>query len=213
MIKMKPDPTEILRCLALLTAPGQVVELRLLNVQRRGQNFPCTLSGYFDDFGKLADAASNASTDARGAYITLNPVNPALLARAANRLRVADKNCPLTTDNDIIVRRWLPVDFDPVRPAGISSTDVEHESAIDRALQVRKALRAEDWPEAVLGDSGNGAHLLFRVEVPTSDDGLVKRCLQSLAFRFDDDKVKIDQAVFNPARIWKLYGTVGRKRG
>jgi hypothetical protein len=35
--------------------------------------------------------------------------------------------------------------------------------------------------------------------------------LQALAARFDDERVKIDQKVANPARIWKLYGTVAAK--
>ena len=74
-----------------------------------------------------------------------------------------------------------------------------------------RRLALKIWPEPILSDSGNGAHLLYRVEVPASDAGCVKRCLQALAFRFDNDKVKIDEAVFNPSRIWKLYGTVSRK--
>src|ERR1022692_1128084 len=91
-----------------------------------------------------------------------------------------------------------------------------------------RSYAVQGWPDPIVGNSGNGAHCLYRVELPTSDgdlvkrclqglarstsDGdLVKRCLQGLARRFDDDLVKIDQAVFNPARIWKLYGTVSRK--
>jgi hypothetical protein len=208
--KIKPDAAEMLRCVALLAAPGQVVELRLLNVQR-GQRFSYTLSGYFDDYEKLAKTAAEASVDAQGVYITLNPVHPTLLARAANRLRVAGKDFPLTTDVEILGRQFLPIDFDPVRLAGISSTNEEHELAIARALQVRAELRADGWPDPIVGDSGNGAHLLYRIDLPANDSGLIKQCLQALAFRFDDDRVKVDQAVFNPARIWKLYGSVSRK--
>ena len=76
---------------------------------------------------------------------------------------------------------------------------------------MRDALREEGWPDPIVGDSGNGGHLLYRVELPVHDDGLIRRCFQALALRFDDDTVKIDQSVFNPARIWKLYGTVSRK--
>ena len=36
-------------------------------------------------------------------------------------------------------------------------------------------------------------------------------CLAALARRFDDARVTVDRKVFNPARIWKLYGTVARK--
>ena len=207
----QPDRPAIQRALGLLAAPGQVVELRLLDVQCPGQRIPRTMSGYCHDFGLLADSASRYNGAAKGVYITLNPVNPAFFARAANRLRTVGKDDSLTGDADITKRRWLPIDLDPVRPSGISSTEQEHALAVERAFQIREALRQVGWPDPIVGDSGNGAHLLYSVELPTSDDQLVKRCLKALARRFDDDRVKIDQAVFNPARIWKLYGTVSRK--
>jgi hypothetical protein len=208
---VQPNLSEILRALALLAERGPVIELRLLDVHGRGQRIPATMSGYFDDFKLLADNASRYGAAAKGVYVTLNPVNPALLARASNRVRTAGKNDSLTSDADITKRRWLPIDLDPVRPSGISSTDQEHSLAVERAFQIRKVLRQEGWPDPIVGDSGNGAHLLYRVELPTNDNEMVKRCLQALAGRFDDDQVKIDQKVFNPARIWKLYGTVSRK--
>ena len=46
---------------------------------------------------------------------------------------------------------------------------------------------------------------------PGDDGGLISRCLQSLSERFDDERVKVDRSVFNPARIWKLPGTWARK--
>lgn len=211
MKSIQPDRSEVLRALELLAEPGQVVELRLLHVQSQGQQFPVTMSGYFDDFELLADGACKHGNHAKGVYLTLNPVNPALLARASNRLRTVGRNDPLTGDGDITKRRWLPIDLDPVRPSGISSTDEEHSFAVERAFRIRDALCQQNWPAPIVGDSGNGAHLLYRVELATSDNGLVKRLFQALARRFDDDKVKIDQQVFNSARIWKLYGTVSRK--
>jgi hypothetical protein len=208
---LKPDTEEIIRFLSFVAAPGQIVELRLLHVQQGGQGFPRTLSGYFGDCAKLAAEAAKYSMAAQGVYITINPVNGNLLARSANRLRVAGKDSPLTTDADITARRWLPIDLDPVRPAGISATEEEHESAIERARQIRSALHAEGWPRPILADSGNGGHLLYKIDLPSEDGGVVKRCLEALALRFDDEEVKVDLAVFNPARIWKLYGTVSRK--
>jgi hypothetical protein len=209
MVKANAD--EVVRFLGLLAEPGQIIELRLLNFHSRNQHFPATMSGYFSDYEKLAQAACKHSADAQGAYITLNPVNSALLARAVNRLRVVGKSQPLTSDGDVLGRRWLPIDLDPVRPSGISATDEEHQLAIERAFQVRDVLQAEGWPRPIVGDSGNGAHLLYRIELPASDNGMIKRCLQALSLRFDDDRVNVDQSVFNPARIWKLYGTISRK--
>ena len=201
------DVDEIQKALALLMEASGIVELRLLNVVR-GKNRPVTISGYFNDPAQVAKAVRTDSIAARGTYITLNPVNPSLLARSANRSQVADRNLPLTTDTDIVGRRWLPIDLDPVRPSGVSSTDEEHQAALERAFEIRTALNAEGWPEPLVADSGNGAHLLYRIDLKPGDGELVKRCLIALAGRFDDDVVTVDQTVFNPSRIWKLYGTV-----
>ncbi len=69
------------------------------------------------------------------------------------------------------------------------------------------------WPSPVLADSGNGAHLLYRIDLP-NDDGsrdMVKHCLEVLASVFNDAVAQVDVANFNAARIWKLYGTMSRK--
>lgn len=205
------DADEILLALRILCEPEEVVELRLLHAQPKGYRLPVTMSGYFNDHRELAKIAKAWGCCAQGSYITLNPINPALLARAMNRMRDTGKDDPLTSDGDVTWRRWLPVDFDPVRPRGISSSDKEHEEAIARAYMVRDALHNEGWPAPIVADSGNGGHLLYRIDLPSNDEGFVKRCLQALAHRFDDAAVKIDQAVFNPGRIWKLYGSASRK--
>ncbi|MBI4332609.1 MAG: DUF927 domain-containing protein [Chloroflexi bacterium] len=201
---------EICQVLQQFLAPGQVTELRALSVSTPRRPAPHTVSGYFDDSGKLAAEAARLSPYARGVYFIPNPVNPALLARAANRVHAVARE-PLTSDADILQYRWLLLDADPVRPAGISSTEAEHRAALSRVQEIRAVLSAQGWPEPLVADSGNGGHLLYRIDLPVRDSGLVGRVLKALAFRFDDAAVTIDQRVFNPARIWKLYGTWSRK--
>ncbi len=74
-------------------------------------------------------------------------------------------------------------------------------------------MRSRGWPDPVAGDSGNGCHLLYRVDLPNDRESadLVQNVLKTLAFLFDDEIVKLDTGVYNAARIWKLYGTVARK--
>ena len=69
------------------------------------------------------------------------------------------------------------------------------------------------FPAPILADSGNGAHLLYSIDLPNDDASrlLIKRCLEVLDILFSDDKTTIDTANFNTARIWKLYGTMSRK--
>jgi hypothetical protein len=71
-------------------------------------------------------------------------------------------------------------------------------------------LAEQGWPEPVLADSGNGGHLLYRVDLPANDGGSSIGSAR-LAFFFEDGQVNVDRTVFNPGRIWKLYGTVARK--
>src|ERR1700720_1652661 len=152
----------ISRALGVLMERNSVAELRVPHMQGR------TLTGYFNDHSLLEKAACNLSGTAPGVYITLNPVRPELLARAANRVIRDAKNA--TSDADVLLRRWLALDFDPVRPSGISSTDAEHEAALNRARQCQDCLRAEGWPEPVVADSGNGGHLLYRIDLPNDTE-------------------------------------------
>lgn len=200
------DAAEVNRAVSILAEPDGVVELRILNATVGGDRWAGTYSGYFDSAEALADSLQTVSS-ASGCYVTLNPVNAALLARACNRIDRAGKNST-TSDRDISRRRWLLVDLDAERPAGISATHEERELARSIMQAVELVLHDHGWPDSVVADSGNGFHLLYRVDLPADDDGLVERCLKSLASRFNDGQVKVDTSVHNPARITKLYGTL-----
>lgn len=187
-------------------APGGVHEVRILNGGRDG-----TVSGYFDCAEKLARAAIRYDGMVVGIYMTLNPCNPALLARAANRLVTRVRTT--TSDVDIIRRRWLYVDLDPVRPAGISSTRNEHGSAITTACGIEDDLRGYGFPRPVICDSGNGTHMLYRIDAPNNPEitERIKRILSVIAAHLAPTDVACDLAVFNAARIVRLYGTLTRK--
>jgi hypothetical protein len=184
---------------------GTVTELRIPNTSRG------TLSGYFSNLDALAKAAASWSGKAPGVYFTLNPVNPVLLARAQNRLVEYAQHT--TGDLDIVTRYWLPLDFDPVRPSGISSTHAEHEAAVARARECLRWLHERGFTALILADSGNGAHVLARVDLPNdaTSTALVKRCIEAVALRFGDGAVTVDLGVCNAARIWKCYGTLAAK--
>jgi RNase P/RNase MRP subunit POP5 len=207
---MKADAQEIRRTLQVMIEPGSVVELRALGVPNG--KWTNTVSGYFDDLDTMAEEAARLSdAGAKGVYATLNPVVAALLARSSNKARVAGRDDPTTGDRDVAKRRWLLVDFDPERPSGISATDREKQAALELAREVNKRLRACGWPRPVAGDSGNGTHLLYPINLPADDGGLIQHVLEAIAFRFGGGGVKIDTSVFNPARICKLHGTAARK--
>ena len=195
----------------LFLKPGSVCEARLLDVVTPDYRLPHTVAGYFDTAEALISEVLRYAPKAQGVYVTMNPVAPALLARAANRLKTIRQREPLTGDRDIVERCFILLDLDPVRPAGISSTDREHQLAFDLAQMIRSYLSDCGFSSPVLADSGNGAHLLYPTQLPPEDGGLVKDLLHSLANRFDSAEVKVDTSVHNAGRIVKLYGSVARK--
>ena len=170
-----------------------------------------TVAGYFDESEKLVAAADQLSGRAPGVYVTLNPVSPELLARSINKVQPFAKHT--ASDADILSRRWLPLDFDPVRAAGISSTEQARQAAIDTDCRRREWLRECGLPDSVFAGSGNGAHPLIRIDLPNNEEStnLVRRCLEAVASRFSSASVDVDVRVFNAARIWKLYGTLAAK--
>lgn len=193
--------------------PGDVFEIRALEAQTGTYNRPHTVSGYFD-YDHIDAAAALIDRDirfARGIYYTPNPVEPALLARAANRFRDMGQRDPSTADKDIPRRRWLLIDCDAIRPSGISSSDAEHQAAADKAAEIRDGLASMGFPAPVEIDSGNGAQLMYAVDLPGGiDDTICKAILQSLQ-AVNSPAVDIDETVFNASRIWRLPGSVNCK--
>ena len=204
------NKNEIIRALQLWFQPGDVFEIRVLDAVTAEWMRPHMESGYFDyeHIPSAADAIGRLRSY-RGAYATVNPVIPDLLARAYNRIRGIMKE-PTTADSDILTRRWLLVDCDPVRGSGISSTDKEHDAALSMAEKIRDGLDCAGWPKPILLDSGNGAQMMYRIDVPAQDQGLVQRAIAGIATA-GDDTVNVDLTVHNPARIWRIPGTLNSK--
>ncbi len=195
--------------LRVFVQEDQVVELRALNVEMRN-GAKVTYSGFynFEGLDQMAADALDLSGSAEGVYFTLNPLDKSLLARRYNKAAPAKDTA---SDADVLVRHWLLVDADPARKSGISSTKEEKQRAWETICKVLRWLKSQGWADSVVADSGNGYHLLYRIDLECQDDGLVRSVLEALAARFDTGKVKIDTKVFNPSRIVKLYGTIARK--
>jgi len=188
--------------------PAEVIEARFIKV-----NGYATHSGYFDDhdlfckFVKQLDATQHG-----GAYFSLQGIDRRLIGRAFNRIKKSDLT---TSDRDVLFYRWLPIDLDPIRPAGISSSDKELSAALElRDIVAEHCISEMKFSRPIRAMSGNGGHLLFRLpDLPANDENktMIKNILTGLAGQFDNEIVKIDQSVFNPGQIWKLYGCAACK--
>jgi hypothetical protein len=169
-----------------------------------------TLSGYFNDKGKAALFMARENGRHPGIYVTVNPIEPTIVARSENQLQVSFIT---TTDAEITRRRWFLMDFDPKRAAGISSTDEELERSKECAEMVVEWLSSIGWPEPIQACSGNGWHLMYRVDLPNDDETRVnfEFATKMLATIFSIPETIVDSSVFNAARIWKVYGTISAK--
>jgi hypothetical protein len=190
------DRDEARRALAVFASAGPATHRELRGVPSgRSREIVGT-----DPEAALAAVAELA--DDRGVYVTLNPVRPGLGRRAARNA-------------DILAREWLLVDCDAVKATGkdASATDDEKAEAEAVCMLVRAALRDRLWPEPMVIDSGNGYHLLYRVELPNDKlaQQWVAACLRVLAARYSTAGAKIDKSVHNASRISKLPGTWVRK--
>ena len=199
------DPAEVRRAWGVLTRPEEVHGIVCFNAVAGRSYSERMLSGYFNSLDALLQELQTLHS-AETIAMTLNPVNPDLLARAKNRL-IPSKRGEGTSDGDVLGRRWFLVDLDPERPSGIASTDDQHRWALEFARTVRQRLSDLGFSLPVSCDSGNGAHLLYAIDEPCDDGGLVHRALTGLTMLSSHPQVKVDVVVHNPARLCRLYGT------
>lgn len=206
----QPDIQQIEQTLRLIPAPDSIGEIRFFDQRSEEKKGGI---GYFFTVEEIPQAAEIAyrENETLGGYLVMNDSGEALIERP--RL---SRQYSLTKDVDIARRRWLPIDFDPHSPergAADSSTDAEKENARQLMELVQEWLRELGFPEPVFADSGNGWHLLYRLDFPNDGEShqLVKMLLDGLAKRFNTDQVGVDISVHNASRVFKLYGTVARK--
>ena len=198
------EPEKIKEALTILLKENNLFEVRIL----KGK---ITISGYFTSSDVLLNEFNKVDLRGANVFYTLHRIDESCYSREQHDCFRQVKTT--TSDNDIVAYQWLLVDLDPVRRTGISSTDAELRMAYERGEQITKYLREIGYPAPIFACSGNGVHLLYAINLANTDENkaLVQNCLKALAFLFGDDKVDVDQSVFNPARISKLYGTMAQK--
>ena len=168
------------------------------------------VSGYFNNMQMLENAIAPylKDTDTEGIYVTLQQCDPRLLARSANELKSVHTD---DTTKDHNIENWsiFPIDVDdPDRPSGISATQQEILLAREKTIEIQEWFEERNIP-TIRAFSGNGFHILIYLEpVPVTEENtnLVKELGDRIVERWNTDP-----KVYNPARIFKLYGTYARK--
>lgn len=203
---MNYNSDEIRKAITTIKAPGELFEIRIIE----GKTI---YSGYFKDAEKAVEELSKQRLTGKNVFITLNKIKDACYSRAQHDCFIKIFREPTTGDKEITRYEWLLIDLDPERPAGVSSSNDELQEAAEMAKRVCSWLSGQGFKDPVISLSGNGYHLLYKIDLPNTaeNEALVKRALKALDVLFSTEKVKIDTSVYNPARISKLYGTAAQK--
>jgi putative DNA primase/helicase len=195
--------------------PSACSEIRILKASWKSgfivpaeQQFSMILGGWYNS---VPHAVIDCQTIRNvSAYITVNPVNPAFLARTDNKIAKMDRGGG-TKDSDIVALCNIFWDLDSRKPIpDISATDEERQYAIDA-----QARFLDDHPEirrcSIWGTSGNGAWgltVLPRLPNDAQHNDMIARFIAWLGARYTDDHVEVDQKTKNPARIMGIAGLV-----
>ena len=171
--------------------------------------------GYYNDVA----AADKYIAEHQGLdiYITSQILNPSLSQRTLNKtLPIKETN--RTKDTDVIAYRYLLVDLDALqvingqilkRPAGVGSTDEEHQNALNLANYIISEIGLKD-DNYLLVDSGNGYHIYVPVEEGIQKTA-IEAALNGIKTLYETDLVEIDDSVSNPARLLRAVGSINHR--
>ena len=177
---------------------------------------PQIFTGWFSTVTQLINAIELNYSEKTNWHFVFNEVTNYTrdgLIRCLNGEGVMHSAKHTTQDKDIARRSWVMVDFDPVRKSDTSSTQEQLQLACDRAKVVWDFLFHNGFREYVGCISGNGYHLMLPCDMECNEktDSIVRDFLQVISMLFSTEEVEIDTAVFNRARLTKLYGTKAHK--
>lgn len=204
---------EIKKAISILKPNNELFEIRIL----RGK---MVWSGYFTTAENALDALLKMDSNDlmySNIYFTPQKLHEGCSARYQFNTFMKESwgsvKINTTSDNDVTHYNWILVDLDPVRPAGISSSDGELAAAENMCPYIIEYMCSVGYEKYILAFSGNGYHILFKYEAVNNDKSQenVKQVLETLKDTFNNDFCKVDTTNCNPGRIFKLYGTLAQK--
>lgn len=187
--------------LALYHEEGETYEIRALLKNKKGSR-----RAWFTSSQAGAEWVAGLPDSVFGVYFIPNAIHESTPGRKGDG--------ESTTDADVLRRRWILIDVDPVKGlSDQSATDAEKEAAHAVAMDVLATCKAIGFQCPVVADSGNGWHITLPVDVSNNDaiHGQIIALLKGLAKRHDNEGAKVDTSVSNAARIWKLPYTMAKK--
>ena len=199
------NESEIYRFWDVFKNGNQLTEIRLI------ANDGKTASGYFTDPKTMIDAIRPYAKD-YSVYFTINSINPDCYGRP-QKDKILPRVKNTTTDGEIIGRDFVLLDLDSRRATGVNATEEQLNYAKKKANEVYKFLKDNGFYAPIVICSGSGVHLYLKCALLPSEENnkMIKRFTQAISMLFSDDKVDIDEKVFNLGRIARVCGCYNRK--
>jgi hypothetical protein len=187
---------DIKKTLALLFEPGQVIAVSGIKLDGT-----MTKKFYTDmDQAAAVIEKADASGKFKGIYVNLQQTKDG---------STSDRRA------DVALYAHLMIDFDRKVKNG-NATD-EERRAIEEVMQEAKEWLCEMLQsEPAVADTGNGFHVVFKLEPFAADDQamhLLKECISAVKAKFEDpdSNVEIDATVAEPEQLTRCYATWNRK--
>lgn len=171
-------------------------------------------SGYFRNFENLiSQIEPYINMDDEQIYFVLNSIDKDCYARPQCE-RFVKYPKVTTTDSDIIRRKFLLLDFDPIRKSQTNSSDAQFELAHKKAQDVyRFLIKEKGFTDSIICISGNGWHIIVPVDLPCDEETnkVIKDFYTYMGSIFTDENIEFDEKVYTNARLTKLYSTWAKK--
>ncbi len=195
---MSPEYAQITRLLKI----GNV-EIRAFDSNKK------TWIGVFNDVEKIIESIKMCIKEKMSVYNTINPTLRPVTNVVAHSMNA-------TSDSDIKKITWIPFDIDVSAKDKMKGANKEQiDSASDLTDSIIDFLESHGWYNPIIGFSGNGYHLLYRVDIENTPElkNILKVIYTELHKRFSNEHASFDRTVRNPARILRTYGSINQKGG
>ncbi len=213
----KADMETLKQTIAVYQEPNGVFEMRTLPNQG-GKNVHCFVKNNEEGIQILISELNHQNLTEIPLYMTLQHVKQDIEKIQNINNIVQSKGNDCIKDENVDRYRFIHIDCDPERKPNeqgttVQADDDEVEQAGLKVEEVKKFLADRGWAEPIEAFSGNGYTLDYAVDMEANKENkeLVQKLLKALSSKFNDESVKIDTSVYNPARIIKLYGCVSSK--